>query len=189
MSLTESSDPIQQYQIALANHSFLWVVYFRGHWCPFCISYLKVLQSLLPSIAKAGGKVLIVTAEPASHMPATREAAGYVGEAIVDPEHRLAKLLKEQKLLDVAISKKGGYEQGVAQPAILIQRGKEGDKGEVLFDWAIVPSAMNLGGAKDRPDLNQVWDNVQAKLQGKQPVHTTYALTSLLGMLKSKIFG
>ena len=48
---------------------------------------------------------------------------------------------------------------------------------------------MNLGGAKDRPDLNQIWDNVQAKLAGKPPVHTKYALTSFLGMVWGKIFG
>lgn len=187
MTSTGSSDPIQQFEIALANHSFLWVVYFRGHWCPFCMSYLKTLQSLLPSVGKAGGKVLIVTAEPAAHLPAARKAAGYVGEAVVDPEHKLATLLREKGFLDVAITKKGGYESGVAQPAVLVLKGK--GSGEVLEKWAIVPSAMNLGGAKDRPDLNQMWDNVQAKLEGKPPVHAKYALTSFVGMVWGKIFG
>ena len=48
---------------------------------------------------------------------------------------------------------------------------------------------MNLGGAKDRPDLSQVWDNVQAKLAGKPAVHDKYSLTTMAVGLKQKIFG
>jgi hypothetical protein len=48
---------------------------------------------------------------------------------------------------------------------------------------------MNIGGAKDRPDLTQIWDNVQAKLKGGQPVHAKYSLLGPLGLLKQKIFG
>ncbi len=124
-------------------------------------------------------------------------------------------MLKEKGLLDVQITKKAGYEFGVAQPAILVQKGRGAGEGEILFDWAIVPRTvscdfvlfsengynglvgfvadsllqMNLGGAKDRPDLKQIWDNVQAKLQGKPVVHAQYSLTSFTGMIWSKIFG
>lgn len=104
------------------------------------MSYLKTLQTLLPAIGQAGGKVLIVTAEPATHLPATRKSSGYVGEAVLDPQHKLATLLREKGLLDVAITKKGGYESGVAQPAILVLKG--GASEEVLERWAIVPSAV-----------------------------------------------
>ena len=48
---------------------------------------------------------------------------------------------------------------------------------------------MNLGGAKDRPVLPQVWDNVQAKLEGKAPVHSEPAKTGLLTGLKQQFFG
>lgn len=37
---------------------------------------------------------------------------------------------------------------------------------------------MNLGGAKDRPDLNQVWENVLARLNGQPLVHKKYTLQS-----------
>ena len=50
-------------------------------------------------------------------------------------------------------------------------------------------SQMNLGGAKDRPDLNQVWENIQAKLEGKSVVHEKYAKTSVMGLIWGKIFG
>ena len=49
---------------------------------------------------------------------------------------------------------------------------------------------MNLGGAKDRPVLEQVWDNVLAKLEGKaEPVHKEVGRTGLLTGLKQKVFG
>ena len=54
--------------------------------------------------------------------------------------------------------------------------------------WAIVPSAMNLGGATDRPDLEQVWDNVRAKTEGKGTVHNSYKTMGLLGLLWGKLF-
>jgi hypothetical protein len=48
---------------------------------------------------------------------------------------------------------------------------------------------MNMGGAKDRPELEQVWDNVQAQLEGKKKVHDVYKLISAWAVLKGKIFG
>ena len=48
---------------------------------------------------------------------------------------------------------------------------------------------MNLGGAKDRPLLNEVWDNAQAKMAGKPPVHAKISLMSLASGLLQKIRG
>ena len=165
---SNSTHPITQYEHAVANHKFVQVVCtaltlflspsisndsprenssnantqpdFRGHWCPFCMSYLTTLSRLLPQIASLGGKVLIVTAEPGEqNLAATRRAANnYAGEAIVDPEHKLANYLRERGLLDVAVTEKGGYVKGVAQPAILVVK----KDGEVLEQWAIRPSTV-----------------------------------------------
>jgi len=82
----------------------------------------------------------------------------------------------------------------MAQPGVLVVRrggmnGKVGMEDEVLEKWAIVPSAMNLGGAKDRPELGQVWDNVEAKLEGRKRVHEKYTTIGFLGMVWGKIFG
>ena len=35
---------------------------------------------------------------------------------------------------------------------------------------------MNLKGAKDRPSLREIWENVEAQMQGKPRVHRTYHL-------------
>lgn len=102
------------------------------------MSYLKTLGQLLPSIGRGGGKVLIVTSEPAEHLDATRKSSSYLGEVVVDTENKLAGYLKEKGLLEVVISEKKGYKNGMAQPAIVVQK----KDGEVLYDWAIVPSAV-----------------------------------------------
>lgn len=60
--------------------------------------------------------------------------------------------------------------------------------GTILEKWAIVPSMMNMGGASDRPSLTQIWENTQAKLNNKKPVHQMYKKLGSLGVLKAKIF-
>jgi peroxiredoxin len=158
---------------------------YRGHWCPFCQAYLKSLQTLLPAITARGGKVIAITAEPEQHLQETRSLTGYTGDVIVDPENQVAAELKSRGKLVVAITPKAGYEHGMAQPAILVMQSD----GTVLYDWAIVPSVMNLGGAKDRPNLTQVWENMEAKLDGKPEVHANYDLQSFVKVMWGKIFG
>ena len=48
---------------------------------------------------------------------------------------------------------------------------------------------MNLGGAKDRPLLNEVWDNVHAQMQGKPEVHAKVGVTTFLSGIKKALFG
>ncbi|KAF2665792.1 hypothetical protein BT63DRAFT_75747 [Microthyrium microscopicum] len=180
---------LTQFHETLTTNKFLFVVFYRGHWCPFCQGYLKTLETLLPSITTAGGKVLAITAE-IGHEDAMRASTGYTGTMISDPTNSIAAALKAQGKLDVAITdntltKTKGYEHGMAQPAILIIQ----QDGTVLYDWAIVPAVMNLGGAKDRPDLVQVWENAEAKMEGKKEVHSAYKLQTFGQTIWSKIFG
>ncbi|KAE8446259.1 hypothetical protein EG329_012345 [Mollisiaceae sp. DMI_Dod_QoI] len=181
----ESQSPVEQFNSLLSSHKFVFLVFFRGHWCPFCISYLRTLTSLIPNITSSSGTVVICTSEPANFLPETRKASGYTGTAIVDPENELAGYLRTKGWLDVAISEKKGYEKGMAQPAILVLSREE----EVLEKWAIVPGVMNLGGAKDRPELEQVWDNIKAKLEGKKRVHGMYKKIGAMNVLWGKVFG
>lgn len=122
-----------------------------------------------------------------------RKVSGYNGPAIVDTENVLAPFLKEKYGLDVAITdnlvtQKKGYTKGMAQPAILVLR--KGEKTEdILEKWAIVPATMNLGGAGDRPALEQIWDNAKAKFEGASVVHTEYARQGLLATLRKTVLG
>ncbi|KAL6717723.1 hypothetical protein ACLMJK_005638 [Lecanora helva] len=184
MAVTTTSNPVQRYDSIRAESGFVFVVFYRGHWCPFCQAYLKQLQSLNQRITDARGHVVTVTAENEFELPKMREATGYDGETIVDTENILAKELKRRGIIDVAISDKNGYPHGMAQPAVLV-----GTKQKVIYRWAIVPSVMNLGGAKDRPSLKEIWENAEAEMQGKQLVHATIPLQSFIQGIKQKIFG
>lgn len=48
------------------------------------------------------------------------------------------KYFKERDLLDVAVTERKGYANGMAQPALLVI----GEDGTVLEKWAIVPSVV-----------------------------------------------
>ena len=111
---------------------------YRGHWCPFCMQYLKSLQKILPSVEKRNGYVVAVTSEEASHVPATRDASGFTGEVIVDQDHVLLKELKTKFGVDVAISDKKGYPHGMAQAATIVLKQDD----TVLYSWAIMPSLV-----------------------------------------------
>ncbi|CAF9927437.1 MAG: hypothetical protein HETSPECPRED_006586 [Heterodermia speciosa] len=179
------SNPIEKYDALRNTNEFVFLVFYRGAWCPFCQAYLKTLESIRPSITSAGGAVLAVTAEPASELPKMRTASGYDGETLVDTEHLLARELKRRGLIDVAISERKGYAEGMVQPGVLIGGNRVG----VVYSWAIRPATMNLGGAKDRPLLNEVWDNAQAKMAGKPPAHTKLGSLSLVSGLLQMIRG
>jgi len=106
------------------------------------MGYLRAFTALIDPITEAGGTPVIITAEDESHLPATRAATGYTGDAIVDPENLLAADLKARGLLDVAITEKAGYPHGMAQPAVLVVR----QDGSVLQQWAIVPCVVGFFG-------------------------------------------
>jgi hypothetical protein len=48
---------------------------------------------------------------------------------------------------------------------------------------------MNLGGAKDRPLLDQIWANVQAELKGEKKVYASYSKLGAAAVLGKKLFG
>lgn len=148
-----------------------------------------------------------------------RQATGYSGETIVDVENLLVKELRRRGIIDVAISEKKGYPHGMAQPAVLVgTKQKVVYKWAIvpsvvscfllslsnlvssfvfggaatwwdLSDADSIDYKMNLGGAKDRPSLTEVWENAEAEMQGKPAVNATIPLLSFIQGLKQKIFG
>ncbi|KAK3896836.1 hypothetical protein C8A05DRAFT_39613, partial [Staphylotrichum tortipilum] len=165
MSAIGESGPVRQFETLLGASSFLFLLYYRGHWCPFCIGHLKELVAISGEIKAAGGVIAAATAEGPEHLNTLRASTGLADNMIVDSENLLAKHLKDKGLLSVAISdsqlyRLRGYKHGLAQPAMLVIK----NDGTVLYEWAIVPSLMNIGGATDRPVLAEVWKNIQRKL-------------------------
>jgi hypothetical protein len=97
------------------------------------MSYLQTLHNLSAPITAAGGKIIAVTSEPIEHLSSTRKATGYEGLVIVDETNSLAKELKRRGVIDVAISERKGYKEGMAQPAILVGRIRQMVGGEVGY--------------------------------------------------------
>ncbi len=128
-----------EYRSLLSQSGFLFTVFYRGYWCPFCISYLRNLQSLSSQITSAGGTPLIITAESEENLSKTRASSGYTGLAISDPENAIAGELKVRFGLDAAISPKSGYPNGMVQPAVLVLK----PDGTVVYNWAIVPKLVS----------------------------------------------
>jgi peroxiredoxin len=44
------------------------MIFYRGHWCPFCIGHLQNIQTMLPELEKRGYQVLAVSPEDAGGM-------------------------------------------------------------------------------------------------------------------------
>ena len=44
------------------------MIFYRGHWCPFCVGHLQDIQSLLPELEKRGYQVLAISPENATDM-------------------------------------------------------------------------------------------------------------------------
>jgi hypothetical protein len=48
---------------------------------------------------------------------------------------------------------------------------------------------MNIGGATDRPVLDEVWKNVQGQLRRQDAAVEKYSRTSVLYFIRQKILG
>jgi len=44
------------------------MIFYRGHWCPFCVGHLKDIQTLLPQLEKRGYQVLAISPDDATGM-------------------------------------------------------------------------------------------------------------------------
>lgn len=47
---------------------------------------------------------------------------------------------------------------------------------------------MNMGGATDRPKLNEIWENVAAKRNGGDVVHERYSSKGVMEVMYEKMF-
>ncbi|EAQ87435.1 predicted protein [Chaetomium globosum CBS 148.51] len=174
MSTNKTPGPVQEFDHLVQSASFVFLLYYRGHWCPFCIAHFKQLIAISDEIKAAGGVIAAATAEVPEHLDKFRASTGFSDTVIVDPENELAKHLKKKELLDVAITDSQlyqlrGYKHGLAQPALLVMKR----------DGTLTSREMNIGGATDRPVLAEVWRNVQKQLRGED---TRATITMILAI-------
>ena len=55
-------------QLSELRGSKVLMIFYRGHWCPFCVGHLQDIQSLLPELEKRGYQVLAISPEDARDM-------------------------------------------------------------------------------------------------------------------------
>lgn len=48
---------------------------------------------------------------------------------------------------------------------------------------------MNIGGAKDRPSITEIWEDVQSKMAGKQVDRVSYSTQSFFKVMAAKLMG
>eukprot|EP00468_Gymnochlora_sp_CCMP2014_P001212 CAMPEP_0167740404 /NCGR_PEP_ID=MMETSP0110_2-20121227/258_1 /TAXON_ID=629695 /ORGANISM="Gymnochlora sp., Strain CCMP2014" /LENGTH=465 /DNA_ID=CAMNT_0007624293 /DNA_START=20 /DNA_END=1417 /DNA_ORIENTATION=- len=162
------ASPLQLLKTELKENKYIALVFYRGHWCPFCQGYLKLMnKDFAPKFKELGGKVIAVTSESTSFASKASKDWGLSFTTISDPNNELAKKYnvfitpKEQTFLK---DSKTEYPTGMAQPALIVI----GDNGKTqLFNWRIQPNKMNLGGAKDRPIPADVFKLVEARAKGE----------------------
>jgi peroxiredoxin len=44
------------------------MIFYRGHWCPFCVGHLQDIQTMLPELEKRGYQVLAISPDDAADM-------------------------------------------------------------------------------------------------------------------------
>lgn len=143
-------------------------VFFRGDWCPWCNAQLRDFDEALDNVRAMGGEIIAFTAQ-AGNQSKSNNNLGF--DVIVDEEN------VEAKRHDIFITPKAEspwadapdiYPNGMVQPGIVI----EDDGGNVLYRWAIVPSEMNIGGAKDRPLVSEIIGALEQILTGDPIPHS-----------------
>lgn len=68
----------------LLSRGALVVNFFRGNWCPFCLSALKGLEEVLPRIEAAGASLVALTPETGRHLASTKRVHGLSYEILSD---------------------------------------------------------------------------------------------------------
>lgn len=119
---------------------------FRGHWCPFCVKYLKDLQ-------KAFGKrdevlVVGVSAYDAATNDKLKNKLKLGFDILPDQD------IVMHKELGVTLGKGHGLE-AYLQPSIFIYHN-----GKLVHEWIQTPKMLNFGGAIARMPVSAVLKEV-----------------------------
>lgn len=120
------------------------LLFFRGHWCPYCREQLAQIQKGRAALAQRGAQVIAVSADPLDETRALARRLGLTFPLLSDPER--------------AVIRRYGVEDAaneIAWPAVfLLARGAAGEPvvrfREVSDDYRDRPSLAGLLGQVDR---------------------------------------
>eukprot|EP00210_Caulerpa_lentillifera_P003272 g3123.t1 len=171
--------PLDKFEKARRDRDFVIVAFFRGSWCPFCKAWLQEwsnIKNLALELRSINAVLLMVSSQSQSEVTTTLtnwnvltselKSAGVKG--IGDPKNTIAEKLRFEKYVEILISgspgpytKKGmTYPHGMAQTAcVAFQKGKK----TPIYDWATIPTPLNLDGAINRPSPQEIWSYLMTK--------------------------
>jgi len=117
------------------------MIFYRGHWCPFCVGHLQDIQIMLPELEKRGYRVLAVSPDDATGM-----------QKMADRMDRPYQFLSD---VDLAVTDLYGIrkDEELPHPAMILLD----DQGIVQWfyigeDYKTRPSATQLQQVLDRLD-------------------------------------
>eukprot|EP00954_Amorphochlora_amoebiformis_P025466 1373205-Amorphochlora_amoeboformis.AAC.1 len=138
MSAASTQSILATVKAELKSNDHLALVFYRGHWCPFCAGYLKTIEKeFVPGFKALGGKVIAVTSESEPLAKKAKDTWGTSFVHISDPSNILAEkfgvhITPKEKTFHKDHPTE--YPKGMAQPALVVlsDAGKR-----QLFNWHI----------------------------------------------------
>lgn len=117
------------------------MIFYRGHWCPFCVGHLKDIQTLLPQLEKRGYQVLAISPDDATGMQKMAERMDRPYQFLSDVDLAVTDLYGIRK------------DEELPHPAmILLDEQSTVQWFYIGEDYKVRPSATQLQQVLDRMD-------------------------------------
>ena len=108
---------------------------------------MQDLELLKSDMASKGFAVYGLVSQPQSEADAAKAEWGISYDIIGSPDVSLVKHLSDEKIINLVISEKKNYPNGMVQPALLFMRRSDR---AVLFSWAVDPVSSPSDSTLDR---------------------------------------
>lgn len=149
MTFVENGARVQTDQ--LVGKPALWVFY-RGNWCPLCVSQIKEIASQYRELARRGVEVFLVSPQPESNTVALSARFDVPMRFLTDPGNHAAEMLGLLVRGGLPAGLQAlGYDSDVPRPTVFIT----GPGGRVLWrditdNYRVRPEPATLFGVLDR---------------------------------------
>lgn len=130
---------IEEMQIDLSEHkNEIILVFYRGSWCPYCMTQLKSIQAEVIPKLKDGQKLIAISVDKSNVAAKMKRKFGYTFDVVSDPKANLLKAFKIANKIEDDLVKKyknsysidiegdsGETHHVIAHPAVfIIKNGK-----------------------------------------------------------------
>lgn len=72
------------------------LVFYRGEWCPYCNTYLRALQAILPDIRKAGASLIAISPQTPDHSLSMTQKADLEFDVLSDATQQVIREYRVQ---------------------------------------------------------------------------------------------